>query len=73
MIRCAASIADINTRIAKLDDGKRVHYLDIGSEFLDADGNIPADVMSDGLHPGPKGYEIWAQAVSEPLNRLMAK
>jgi lysophospholipase L1-like esterase len=66
-------IADINTRIARLDDGKRVHYLDIGSKFLDADGNIPTEVMSDGLHPTSKGYEIWAQAVSEPLNRLMAK
>jgi lysophospholipase L1-like esterase len=66
-------IADINTRISRLDDGKRVHYLDIGEKFLDADGNIPADVMSDGLHPGPMGYEIWAQAVSEPLNRLMSK
>ena len=30
------------------------------------------DVMSDLLHPGPKGYEIWAQAVKEPLTRLMA-
>ena len=30
------------------------------------------DVMSDLLHPGPKGYEIWAQAVKEPLSRLMA-
>jgi lysophospholipase L1-like esterase len=28
--------------------------------------------MSDLLHPGPKGYEIWAQAVKEPLTRLMA-
>jgi lysophospholipase L1-like esterase len=66
-------IADINSRISMLHDGQQVHYLDIGRHFLDADGNIPADVMSDGLHPGPKGYEIWANAVSEPLNRLMAR
>ena len=65
-------IADINRSIAKLHDGTRVHYLDIGKAFLDADGNIPADVMSDGLHPGPKGYEIWAQAVIDPITRLMA-
>ena len=66
-------ISDINTRIAKLHDGNRVHYLDIGAKFLDADGNIPADVMSDGLHPGAKGYEIWAQAVIEPLTKLMSR
>ena len=67
-----ATIADINRSIAKLDDGARVHYLDIGAKFLAADGTIPADVMSDLLHPSAKGYEIWAQAVKEPLTELMA-
>jgi len=66
-----ATIAEINRTIAKLHDGERVHYLDIGAQFLAADGTILADVMSDLLHPGPKGYEIWAQAVKEPLSKLM--
>jgi lysophospholipase L1-like esterase len=65
------TIAEINRTIAKLHDGNRVHYLDIGKAFLDADGNIPRDVMSDGLHPTTKGYEIWAKAVIEPLSALM--
>jgi lysophospholipase L1-like esterase len=68
-----ATIAEINRTIAKLHDGNRVHYLDIGAQFLAADGSIPADVMSDLLHPGPKGYEIWAQAVKEPLTNLMGE
>jgi lysophospholipase L1-like esterase len=67
-----ATIAEVNRAIAKLHDGEHVHYLDIGQGFLDADGTIPADVMSDGLHPTTKGYEIWAQAVREPLSRLLA-
>jgi lysophospholipase L1-like esterase len=66
-----ATIAEINKIIAKLNDGTRVRYLDIGKGFLDADGNIPADVMSDALHPTAKGYEIWAKAVIEPLSALM--
>jgi lysophospholipase L1-like esterase len=66
-----ATIADINRTISKLHDGNRVHYLDIGAKFLAPDGTIPADVMSDLLHPSPKGYEIWAQAVKEPLTALM--
>jgi lysophospholipase L1-like esterase len=66
------TIADINKTIAKLDDGKKVFYLDIGKGFLDASGNIPSDVMSDGLHPTAKGYEIWAQAVVAPLTAMMA-
>jgi (4-O-methyl)-D-glucuronate---lignin esterase len=67
-----ATIADINRTISKLHDGQRVHYLDIGAKFLAPDGTIPTDVMSDLLHPTPKGYEIWAQAVKEPLTALMA-
>jgi len=66
-----ASIAEINRIIAKLDDGKKVFYQDIGQGFLDPQGNIPADVMSDGLHPSTKGYEIWAQAVVAPVTALM--
>jgi len=66
-----ATIAKINRIISRLHDGDRVHYLDIGSKFLDAEGNIPRDVMSDALHPTTKGYEIWAEAVKEPLANLM--
>ena len=67
-----ATITEINRTIAKLGDGERVAYLDIGAQFLAADGTIPADVMSDLLHPSAKGYEIWAQAVKEPLTELMS-
>ena len=66
-----ATIAEINQIIARLNDGNRVYYLDIGAKFLDAEGNIPQDVMSDGLHPSGKGYEIWAEAVKDHIARLM--
>lgn len=65
------TIDEINRAIAKLHDGNRVHYLDIGAKFLAADGTIPNDVMSDLLHPSTKGYEIWAEAVKAPLTQLM--
>lgn len=65
------TIAEINERVSRLHNGERVHYLDIGQSFLDADGSIPRDVMSDGLHPSTKGYELWAEAVKEPLTALM--
>ncbi len=66
-----AKLAEINTIIAKMHDGDRVQYLDIGAKFLDAGGNISKDIMSDALHPTTKGYEIWAEAVKEPLANLM--
>jgi beta-glucosidase len=60
-------IAEINRIISTLHDGQHVFYEDIGSKFLAADGSIPKDIMSDGLHPTSKGYEIWAQAVKDTL------
>ena len=66
-----ATIADINKTIKKLDDGKKVFYMDIGAGFLDASGAIPRDIMGDALHPTGKGYEIWAKAVIEPITAMM--
>ncbi len=65
------TIADINKKIAKLDDGKKVFYMDIGKGFLDANGVISRDIMSDLLHPTEKGYEIWAKAVIDPITAMM--
>jgi len=66
-----AKLAEINSIISKLNDGDRVQYLDIGAKFLDAGGNISKEIMSDALHPTTKGYEIWAEAVKEPLANLL--
>jgi lysophospholipase L1-like esterase len=67
-----AKIKEINTIIAKLHDGENVTYMDIGDKFLAEDGTIPRDVMADGLHPTTKGYEIWAEAVKEPLEKMLS-
>jgi beta-glucosidase len=45
--------------------------MDIGAKFLDASGNLPADVMPDALHPNAKGYEIWGEAVKDKVAELM--
>jgi len=58
-----AKIKDVNQRIAKLDDGKHVRYLDIGEKFLESDGTLTKEVMPDFLHLTPKGYKIWADAM----------
>ena len=66
-----AQIAEINNVIARLHDGKKVFYMDIGKIFLDAEGVIGKDIMSDGLHPTAKGYELWANAVIGKINELL--
>jgi lysophospholipase L1-like esterase len=66
-----AQVAEINQSIAKLHDGRHIHYLDIGDKFLEADGALPTDIMPDLLHPNERGYQIWADAIREPLKALL--
>lgn len=61
----------VNAHIAKLDDGAHVFFLDIGAKFLEADGTLTREVMHDLLHLTPKGYQIWADAISPSLAKLM--
>ena len=67
-----AKISQINTRIAKMDGHDNVTYLDIGGKFLAEDGTfLPGVFRADNLHPAAPGYEIWAQAVKDPLANMM--
>lgn len=69
-----AKIQRVNAIIAKLDDGgKTVKYLDIGKHFLQPDGTIAKEIMPDYLHLSEKGYQIWADAIREPLAELLGK
>ena len=56
-------IQESNALIAKLDDGKWIHFLDISSQLLDKDGNLNAEVSADGVHLTIIGYQIWAEAI----------
>jgi lysophospholipase L1-like esterase len=65
-------IAEVNRIISRLDDQKRVFYLDIGPKFLDEKGFfLPDSFRPDNLHPQAKGYEIWGEAVLPTLKELL--
>ena len=64
-------IAAINDIIAKLDDGQKVFFLDIGPKFLQPDGTLTKDIMPDLLHLSPAGYQIWADAIQAKLAELL--
>jgi len=66
-------IKQINQRIAKLDDGTNVVYLDIGDKFLEKDGSLSKAIMPDYLHLSKKGYEIWAKAITPTLAKMLGK
>lgn len=67
-------LIEVNKTLAKLDDGgKTVRFLDIGPKFLGADKQLPKEIMPDFLHLSPKGYEIWAEAITPVLKEMVGK
>ena len=62
-----------NAIFSKLDDGKHVHYLDIGPKFLEKDGTLTRKIMPDLLHLSEAGYTIWAESIEGKLKELMGE
>ena len=62
-----------NAIFSKLDDGKHVHYLDIGPKFLKKDGTLTREIMPDLLHLSQKGYTIWAESIEAKLKELLGE
>ena len=60
-------LKSVNEKIAKLDDGSNVHYLDIGAAFLNEDDSISNKIMPDYLHLSGRGYRLWAEAMEPTL------
>jgi lysophospholipase L1-like esterase len=59
--------AKVNQELAKLAKTAQCDYLDLTPQFLDAQGNIPATLMDDAIHPTPAGYKIWSEALAPLL------
>ena len=60
-----------NKIFSKLDNGKHVHYLNIGPKFLQKDGTLTKEIMPDLLHLSEKGYTIWAESIEAKLAELL--
>jgi lysophospholipase L1-like esterase len=66
-----AKIKFVNEGLAKLDDGDKTRFLDIGDKFLSPDGTISPRIMPDALHPNRAGYQIWADAMQDTLGDML--
>jgi len=64
-------VKEVNSRLARLDDGKTVKFLDLGPKFLTADGTLSREIMPDLLHPDERGYRLWAEAMEDTLAGMM--
>lgn len=60
----------INQKIRRFADGEQVHFLEIGDQFLEADGTISRKIMPDKLHLSKEGYRLWAKALEPKLVEL---
>ena len=68
-----AWIKSVNELISNLADGKKVIFVDFSDKFLQADGTLSREVMPDFLHPAPKGYQIWADAIQPIIDRYLGR
>lgn len=66
-------LLQINQALAKVADGKMIHYLDFGSQLVEADGSLSKSIMPDYLHLSEKGYTIWAEAIEGKLKQLLGE
>ena len=66
-------LAEASAIASSIADGKRIHYLDIGTAFLEDDGKLPKDIMPDFLHPNERGYRIWAEAIEPKVAELLGE
>ena len=65
-------VGEINRALSGLDNGRRIRFLDIGSEFLSPDGSLSREIMPDLLHMSEAGYAVFAAALRNPLAKLLA-
>ncbi|MEG4324556.1 SGNH/GDSL hydrolase family protein [Microcoleus sp. herbarium5] len=56
-------IRSINRRLKEIASSENVLYLDLYPLFADADGNLPTELSTDGLHLNDQGYLVWRSAL----------
>lgn len=61
----------INALLPALADGKTVFHIDLNAVFLEANGQVPQDIMPDKLHPSVKGDSLWIKALKPRLDQIL--
>ncbi len=65
-------IRAINRRLKEIANSENVSYLDLQPLFADADGNLPKELSTDGLHLNDRGYLVWRSAL-QMFNQMQLK
>jgi lysophospholipase L1-like esterase len=65
-------IRDVNRNMEKIAEEFNAKYLDVYSSFVTKDDKPKDGLLSDdGVHLSAKGYEVWAKAVEEFLDKRL--
>jgi lysophospholipase L1-like esterase len=64
-------VPQVNRLIAPLGALPRVHYMDVGSAFLNRDGTIKERFLPDFIHPDRQGYVILYHDLRGPLSAFL--
>lgn len=62
-------INEINKELKAFSEQHRIELIDIGPLMLNSDGTFPKENAGDFCHPTEKGYQIWADAIKEILDK----
>ncbi|MBK1858118.1 GDSL-type esterase/lipase family protein [Cerasicoccus arenae] len=68
-LRPPERILKINEGLSRIATEEDAVYLDLFSLMVDENGQLPADLANDGLHPNDKGYDIMAPQVLKAVNK----
>jgi lysophospholipase L1-like esterase len=66
-----AIISQVNANLRKLADAKTIRFVSVNDKLADNDGHLIAGMMTDGLHPTVKGYQVWADGLKPVLTELL--
>ncbi|MBD1924253.1 hypothetical protein H6F77_24745 [Microcoleus sp. FACHB-831] len=55
----------LNRQIAAIAQQQGASYLDLHSRFTDLEGNLRADLTTDGVHLTRRGYDLWELALQK--------
>ena len=57
-------VIHVNRAVAQLADNTHIFHVNVNADFLDDNGEIPATLMADYIHPTAAGLEIIAKSVA---------
>jgi lysophospholipase L1-like esterase len=63
-------IRRINIQLALIANEEGANYLNIYSWFTDFEGNMRAELTTDGLHLSQDGYDVWRSALQQAEIKL---